>query len=76
MLHLQILETLPSTPGHHRDHVAHSRVKHEKAVVGTRGVGSLSVQPAKPRTGGTQMKAPRLKELCSVGALFKSQSGR
>lgn len=46
MLHLQILEIFPSTPGHHGDHVPHSRVRHEKAVVGMGGVGSLSVQPA------------------------------
>ena len=79
MLYLQILETLPSNPGQHREHLPHPRVKHKKAVMGIRGVGPPpppSSKPAKAQTGGTRMKAPHLKELCSVCALFKSQSGR
>ena len=78
MLYLHILEKLPSNPGQHGEYLPHTRVKHKKAVVGLRGVGppSLSSKPAKAQIGGTQMKAPHLKELCSVCALFKSQSGR
>lgn len=76
-LYLQILEKLPSNPGHRGDHLPHSRVKHEKAVVGTRGAGSLRI----PRACQTADRRDSdegtpLKELCSGCALSNSQSGR
>lgn len=75
--YLQILEKLPSNPGHRGDHLPHSRVKHEKAVVGTRGAGSLCI----PRACQTADRRDSdegtpLKELCSGCALSNSQSGR
>lgn len=77
MLYFQILEEPPSNPGHHRDPLPHSRGQAWKDGSGNERRG-LSVQKACQalQTGETQMKAPELKELCSVCALFKSQSGR
>lgn len=56
-------------------HIQGSNMKRQRWEGGA-WARSLSSQPAKPQTGRTQMKAPHLKELCSVCALSKSQSGR